>query len=240
MVQGGGGSFPGIKQLLARLGLPGGAKGVEVSGMKKEGAEGIAEGEAMGPDGLLLAGLGFSEADGRSSLRNRSEMENLREFLRMAADPESGPESKLGRGKGAEGKEGPADGRKAGSEGRGAETAERGAERTERADRGAERAAGDEALPAESKHETERADAREGATRWEEDRNEEDKPGAGWWAEEVEEEDKEDRKGGSADVFAHEHRCRARLPDGTRCLHRPVEGQPYCTVHRTGQLAGPR
>lgn len=231
---GGGGGIPGLKQLLARLGLP------AASTQPAKGGEalGPADPEVFGPDGQLLTGLGFSEADVRSSLRNRTELHHLRQFLASAATAEATSRD-LGGAKKALGPEGEAETSAQNPDGGrdpGAETRAWRSARGEMAER-----APDEALPQEPRGEREAKEPAElHRQRPDDPRDEEERPGHGWWADDGEDEDANDRRGEheAPDAFAHEHRCRARLEDGRRCLHRAAEGLPYCTLHQ-GAPAGP-
>ncbi len=245
----------GLGALLAKLGLQapgedgealgkllqGDAAGAAAHGLTAKGKEGaLPKGMELGPDGELLSGLGYNNADKESGAKNANEKTNVERFVQESsverAEPEN-PFTNLGR----EGKEK-------------TETKEKLAEQTEVAEQreakdgevrrdevadearvlGQHEAAKEERV---DKKEVDEAEARDQSQQQDDD--EEDKPGAGWVAEELE--DEEHRKRGlyEGDPLGDVHRCRGTLHDGTPCLRKPVKGAPYCREHAAGWRVQP-
>ncbi len=230
----------GLRALLSQMGLfTGGApkQGAPTAGkasaMKAE--QGPARGEAMGPEGLLLAGLGYSSRDRRTDQKNVAERSNLTRFLReqlrdgpalkgsdLAAD--EGLLKELAREESAQAR----------AEGEAGEAREPGADRELRAQERRE-----DARLQGQKEASEKAEARETAEpkeaeqqRQQEEQDEDDRPGAGWVMEEAEDEERAARPGLRLDdALGDANRCRAHLDDGQRCLRKPVAGTPYCREH---------
>ena len=213
-------------------------------GMKGEGAlGGGSQGEAeVGPDGQFLLGRGFGEGDRRSNIRNSSEKANVNQFLselRKADTPakKDAPSTETAPASEADIQEGPEahvdEG--GGHEAQLEQAVEEGQERYALDGAQAEHEA---AMAAEAERETSDAEGRgedpDGQQGQHEDSDdEEDRPGAGWLAEEQEEREKRRRFSlEGADLLGSANRCRCMLPDGTRCLRKPLPGTPYCREHR--------
>lgn len=243
----GGGIPPGLQGLLVKLGVLGkmaegqSLVGKAAKGMKgKEGADGKGPGKggALTEDGALLTGLGYNTVDHRSTAKNVAERANLERFL-----AEMGPEAGKEQGQAKQGKGGEEAAAKATKREGGDPTAEAkdpaGAEQartegpSERAEEG--RVVGrhetQEAAERRETKEAEEPQTDQHGGRGQDDDEDQDKPGGGWVAEELEERDDEKVALRNPDVLADQHRCRASLGDGSRCLRRSVKGSQYCREH---------
>lgn len=235
--------------LLGKLGPrgQGGASGAQ--GLRGDGArEGPAKGAELGPDGELLAGVGYGLKDGKGP-RNISERANMNRFLsEMGKDagaffeasaeaPAEGPGSERASAEGGELREGPAEARDKGEAREGAEAREADeapAAPGERIGEAAPEKEAAEAPPSEGEAHAEDEEGDGGQSGGEDPDDEEERPGAGWLAEEAEEREKRRRfQVDGADPLGATHRCRGHLEDGTRCLRKPLEGTPYCREHRS-------
>ena len=228
----------GLRALLSQMGLTqtgqGPATKAKASAMK--GEKGPAQGQVLGEEGLLLAGLGYTGKDRRTDRKNVAERSNLTRYLReQLRDAPSLKNANLTAEEAMALQEGA---EQAGSEfeasGQEGEARESHADQEVRQQERRE-----EARFQGQKEAAEQADTRETAEASEaephhqqEDQDEEDKPGAGWVAEENEEEgDEKKRALRDADLLGQQSRCRGVLEDGTRCLRKPNEGTPYCAEH---------
>lgn len=231
----------GLAQLLGKVlakpegkvdakGLVGQAAGA-AQGPLQQGPEGLKKGMPIG-DGTVLTGVGFNGQDRTAAHKNVHEKESVARFLK---DPEL---DKVGRPKGADGKEGD-DARL-----RGEDKAERAMEAKDRQD--AQRAdvrredKADDAkqlLARESQREEqqrEREREKERERHKGEERQQQDEPEAqGWMEPERERAEDEPERDGShdADVLGETHQCKGESGDGVRCLRKPLEGASYCREH---------
>ncbi len=238
---------PGLAGLLGKLGLGMGKpelKGptkAEAKGMEGEG-EALLKGEEIGPDGALLAGIGFNGKDKKTQQKNKIEKANVERFLK-----------ELGKEGAQEAKEVPAEAQAAPNE-EAKDTSEAQNEagevnqnETQEQSETKEKAQLKEEHKedarlqgqAEAKEQQELKEQREADQSeqqqekdQQEQQDEDEKPGAGWVLEEHEDEKKR-RKFGlrSADSLGHQTRCKGTLEDGSRCLRKPSEGSPYCLEH---------
>lgn len=205
-------------------------------GESKDGLPaGLFEGE-MGQDGVLAKGFGFSGADRRSQLRNLVEQTNIEQFIQSEGETPSKdlaqPRAKADPERAKAGAQDKSSLQEAKQEPREAEPL-----RAQHLDELTELALAEllghelpeflkDERPLEKEGEKHQRD-RQG------EEDEEDRPGAGWTAEELDEREgrrKVRRKGSTG--LGEATRCKAFLPDGTRCLMKPEEGTPYCRVHR--------
>lgn len=240
----------GLRALLSQMGLtqivpggrPPGAPGTiagKASAMK--GEKNPAAGEALGEEGLLLAGLGYAGGDQRTDRKNIAERSNLTRFLqeqlRDAPVPKRAVVSEEALLREAGDKAPAADGETAAE---GGDKREANEARTEQQEvrpqdrRDDARVQGQKEATAEAKETSETAEAGEAEHQQQssDEQDEEDKPGAGWVAEENEEDADEKRRGlRDVDALGQASRCRGTLIDGTRCLRRPEAGTPYCAEH---------
>ena len=194
----------GLRALLTQMGLvqaaagQGEAAGVRTKASAMKGAKGPVTGEALGEDGMLLTGLGYSGHDKHTSRKNLSERSNLTRFfqeqLREFPGPRAAMVSEEALLQAQEGADAPAEGAGEGADA--AEGRESPAEhqevRTQQDRREDARVQGQKeaAESAEARESSEAADA-EQQQQPHDDQDEEEKPGAGWVAEEMEEEDDE-------------------------------------------------
>ncbi|MEO1334343.1 MAG: hypothetical protein AAFV29_01810 [Myxococcota bacterium] len=236
----------GLRTLLSQMGLAqaaagkagGKESGTQASAMK--GQKGSAEGQLLGEDGLLRAGLGYAGHDKHTARKNVAERTNLTRFLREqmkdGTAPEKGklasedavllareaPESPLSDAEVAEARDG-AEAHDAPQESE--------ARTQDRREDGRVQGQKEANEPTEARETSESAEAEQQQSQHE-DQDEEDKPGAGWVAEENEEEGEERKRGLRAeDSLGASSRCRGHLDDGSRCLRKPTDGTPYCREH---------
>lgn len=231
----------GLGALLQMLGLaqkgaegaegkPGAEGQAEAKGLVAQGKEGLPKGAQLGPDGEVLAGLGYNGADKETGEKNVNEKQNVERFLKdttVERSKDENPFSKLGE----RATEEAAPKEQLAEQAEAAETKEAadGEIRREEANEEA-RVVGQQTEAKEAKEQSEVEDARE--QQHQQDDDEEEKPGAGWVAEELEDEEQERRKGlRMDDPLGEVHRCRHTLEDGTGCLRKPVSGTPYCREH---------
>lgn len=254
------GAIPsGLGAMLGKLAAALGGAQAEGQGQPaaKEGAEGkLQKGQRFGPDGQLLAGKGYAGADAHSSHKNANERGNLASFLHAKGEgKKDGAEQARGGQLGAAvaeaftGKEAkPADPKATAQEGDKGEQADKGDKSEARREEGPREAKQDgprevrgekqlekqaESRKAESQQaERERDQGQGQQQQQQQQQDEEDKPGAGWVAEELREEELKQpsglRVGGQLDG---QNQCQAHTADGVRCLHRAVDGSPFCAAH---------
>ena len=233
----------GLRALLSQMGLvrPGvgqGEGGMQTKASAMKGAKGPTTGEALGEDGLLLTGLGYSGRDKHTDRKNMSERSNLTRFFQEQLREFPGPrtamvsdEAQLQAAEFADGPAGEAQGEGA-TEGevRDAPAEQQEMRAQDRREDARVQGQKEAAETAEARESTETSEAEQQQQQHDED--EEDKPGAGWVAEEMDEEgDERKRALRDPDALGQADRCRGELEDGTRCLRKAADGTPYCAEH---------
>ena len=220
----------GLGGLLGKL-AAGETAGEEVSALGKQALKGkkakTTNGETLEND-LLLSGLGFSQADKKTNIKNKSEAQNILRFLK---DPK-GEVKKLKAQKNLT-KDSSTE---KNSQNQADTFTRKEAQEPIKEQRSQERAqeghqqAIEQIEPKEVK---EHAEAHEHALPQPEKRKEQEdsKGGNAWVLDDDDEGSTEKESGGEAQVFSDVGRCHGHLEDGSRCLRKAKEGSPFCAIH---------